>query len=1712
MDRPPKLPETKGLPPDLAPLSWILPDLGRSLQLVQTAVRRFALEARTGGDFPVDPLTLRQIGEARKCLKQGQVSLSMLGFGVSAKMFSHIDALVGQFLQKPLSCTEVAVRVLEQAGAGTLNMLDVTLRGALASPVALFAQYRALQERLGAARIHPADLWEVSWEWVEIALPADPPDPEQQKAMRRRMEQALLRLLHQVEPVAAAQLALSCASLTKAQDRPEGKAFMALAAGFFDAIASGLLPQDVYVKRTAAQILNYLGKAPAEQSQLVATLGKEVAFFCCFARPRPSDKAEFLRLVQKAYPLVKALPLNYDDAQYAQFEPQQIELLRKRTASLAESWSALAGGDVARLASVNLQMDLVAETLRALHPASTALPEALLQACRQVTQAAGAPPADLAMEVATAVLFVEAAYDTLDLEQSTLLERFNVLAERLQEVCAGKAAAPITDWIAQLYRRNNERQSINNVTSELRTLQDALEDALQTYARAPTDLIALNGVPGYLSRMHGVFSILGLDQPALAASRIRSSLTDYLVAGRKSNAIPAVLLERIANSFGVMSLLIDMLAYQIDLVKALFVYDNEAQELRYRPGGAGKVAAFTAPAVPEAAAAVPPELLAVFVAEAAQSIAQVLDLLPTLSASAHEAAPLVQVRRVFHTIKGSARMVALTDLSDAAWAFEQLLNVWLAQKRPAKKAFVQLLDQALRNMAQWIDQLAHGAPPTWEASSFTAAADAMRLHDRAMPLQALAAPHVLEPTPAGEAAPPRAPGAELDAWAGASQARSPQFLDIFLTETTQWTQRLQAIAQRWPSQGPGASSLEAKTLVHSIRGNAATAGYTVLADLAQAIEQALDYLQVSHHDPVRHASLLAQAASALADGLALIGQGGMPQPDAQLLHNLIQITQNTDLQAQWPDSVPGQARALEPSPKGPALGADVPVQAPPPKPPPADVPDHIDADLWPIFQDEGAELIQTLGAALRRLQAAPEQGPAKAEVLRTLHTLKGSARLAGAMQLGALSHAMESQLESIDTLDALHVEAILAQFDRIDHGFGALVRSWAHADAAPAPAAALQPPAPATTATPSATQAGPTAVRPQLPLAKTAKAAPGAVAKTVRVRIGVLESALDQVGEIMMTRSQLASRAKHMLAASTDLGLTVDRMRLQLRELELQSDLQMQSRPTRSSGAAPAFDPLELDRFTRVQEISRLMAESVADVEALHKGLLINLQGARDELLEQSRRVRELQRDLLRTRLVPFDQIAERLHGLVRQVAKECDKSATLLIDGGRLEMDRGVLERMVPCLEHLLRNAVVHGIESPDQRKRAAKPAAGMVRISLVQDANDVLLTLVDDGAGLNLSSIRDKAIASGLLQAHQQLGEDDLATYLFMPGFSTFDGVSQLAGRGIGLDVVLSEVQALGGRIEVATKAGKGSTFRLVLPLTTAVTQLVMVRIGDFTFGIPSNMVAHVQRLPAADLRAAYAAGQFQGPDGQKAAFFWMGALLHLSAPPNIVEGDHHAVLHLRSAGQYLACHVQEVLRNREVVVKNLGRQLARLPGLAGMTLLPSGATVLIYNPIALAAVYGSSARAIERGLQGQADISSVLFRPLAAPVLSGPQAPLILVVDDAITVRRVIQRTLLRAGYRVALANDGEQALQLLQEERPLLVISDIEMPRMDGFTLARNIREHPEYFDLPIVMISSRTAQKHRDHVQSLGVQHYFGKPYSEKELMALIRSYHAPEAV
>jgi chemosensory pili system protein ChpA (sensor histidine kinase/response regulator) len=526
-----------------------------------------------------------------------------------------------------------------------------------------------------------------------------------------------------------------------------------------------------------------------------------------------------------------------------------------------------------------------------------------------------------------------------------------------------------------------------------------------------------------------------------------------------------------------------------------------------------------------------------------------------------------------------------------------------------------------------------------------------------------------------------------------------------------------------------------------------------------------------------------------------------------------------------------------------------------------------------------------------------------------------------------------------------------------------------------------------------------------------------------------------------------------------------------------------------------------------------MMAESVNDVATVQRNLQRAVEGAEDDLIAQGRQARELQRDLLRTRMVEFEGASDRLYGVVRQASKEAGKQVKLDIVGGSIEMDRGVLDRMIPAFEHILRNAVAHGIENTADRIAAGKPAAGTITIQVNQESNDVSVAFSDDGDGLHIERIRAKAIASKLLEEGQELSAADAANLLFSPGFSTAEQVTELSGRGIGMDVVMSEVNALGGRIETTSTQGEGTSFKLVLPLTTAVTQVVMLRMGEFTIGVPSNLMETVLRAPANSLASAYASDTFDVA-GQNVPFYWAGALLQVSGRSHEPAVKHYPVAIFRSAGQRLALHVDEVLGNREVVVKNLGPQLSRLAGLAGMSVLASGAVVLIYNPVALATVYGVAARALQAAAHSGAASQPALG---ADPLLgaagmqvklgsAADQSPLVLVVDDSITVRRVTQRLLKREGFRVALANDGLHALEKLQEEKPAVVLSDIEMPRMDGFDLVRNIRNDAALADLPVIMITSRIAQKHRDHANALGVDHYLGKPYSEEELLGLIRDY------
>jgi chemosensory pili system protein ChpA (sensor histidine kinase/response regulator) len=568
---------------------------------------------------------------------------------------------------------------------------------------------------------------------------------------------------------------------------------------------------------------------------------------------------------------------------------------------------------------------------------------------------------------------------------------------------------------------------------------------------------------------------------------------------------------------------------------------------------------------------------------------------------------------------------------------------------------------------------------------------------------------------------------------------------------------------------------------------------------------------------------------------------------------------------------------------------------------------------------------------------------------------------------------------------------------------------------------------------------------------------------------------------------------------------SLEKLRRQLRDIEVQAESQISSRMEAAKAQSQVFDPLEMDRFTRFQELTRFMAESVNDVATLQRSLQRTLQSAEDELAAQARLTRELQEDLLRTRMVEFESVADRLYRTVRQAAKETGKQARVDIVGGGIEIDRGVLERMAGSFEHLLRNSVAHGVEAPSARSAAGKDASGQVTVTVAQSGNEVAIEFADDGAGLDLDRIRQQALDRQLLAPGAQPTAAELQQLIFAPGFSTAETVTELAGRGVGLDVVRAEVNGMGGRIEIGSEKGRGTRFRLLLPLTTAVTQVVMLRCGGTQVAVPSPLIEVVRRVPTAECERAYASGYLHYA-GEDVPFFWLASLLQAGTRgPD--SGKNQSVIIVRSAAQRVAVHVDEVVGNQEVVVKNVGPQLSRLPGLAGVTLLPSGGVALIYNPVALAAVYASKAHQL--ATQGVEPAAPDQVEDTAP----ADRTPLIMVVDDSLTVRRVTQRLLTREGYRVVTAKDGLDALELLASgERPTVMLSDIEMPRMDGFDLVRNVRADARLQGLPVVMISSRTAQKHRDYASELGVNHYLGKPYSEEELLAIVAGYVQAAAV
>ena len=787
--------------------------------------------------------------------------------------------------------------------------------------------------------------------------------------------------------------------------------------------------------------------------------------------------------------------------------------------------------------------------------------------------------------------------------------------------------------------------------------------------------------------------------------------------------------------------------------------------------------------------------------------------------------------------------------------------------------------------------------------------------------------------------------------------------------------------------------------------------------------------------------------------------------------------------------------------------------------------DDIDPELLDIFVEEGGEILPQIGTLLRTWQQHPAEAAPARMLLRHLHTLKGSARMAGAMRLGEVVHDIEARVESAARLHevpgALFEELLAAHdrslelFDRLQHPVAPAVPG----DAQAATAASIEVPVDEQPDTVEAIRAEPTSIA-----AGAAREAPRprevkqVSQQAVRVNSETLDRLVNLAGEVSISRARIENEVLQIKGSMADLSENVERLRSQLREIELQAEFQMQSQMQSQQASGQErekFDPLEFDRFTRFQELTRMMAESVNDVKTLQQHLQKSLDTAEADLVSQRRMTRDLQQDLMRVRMVPFSSIAERLYRVARRTAKELDKRVNLDIRGGSVEIDRGVLDRMAGPFEHLLRNHIVHGIESREARRAVDKSETGELLVEVRQEGNEIVLTFSDDGAGLNYDRIRSKGRELGLIEqgdlAHD-ISDAQAGELIFHPGFSTAVEVTELAGRGVGMDVVRAEAMVLAGRVTVDSDAGKGTRFTINLPLTLAVTQVVLVSVASRVYALPSVLVEQVQQLRPQPLADAYRAGHLSWA-GSPVRLAFLGTLLGIEDSVPVAQRSS-PVLILRSAGERIAIHVDEVVGNQEVVVKNLGPQLSRMTGIAGATVLGSGEIVLILNPVQLAQLAQLRPTEADTVPETAGDRSHGEVEPserspgapTASPGADLQTLPTVMVVDDSLTVRRVTQRLLSREGYQVVLAKDGVDALEQLQDYPPDVMLVDIEMPRMDGFDLTRNVRNDERYRHIPIIMITSRTAEKHRRHAADLGVDAYLGKPYQEDELLDLLATH------
>ena len=600
----------------------------------------------------------------------------------------------------------------------------------------------------------------------------------------------------------------------------------------------------------------------------------------------------------------------------------------------------------------------------------------------------------------------------------------------------------------------------------------------------------------------------------------------------------------------------------------------------------------------------------------------------------------------------------------------------------------------------------------------------------------------------------------------------------------------------------------------------------------------------------------------------------------------------------------------------------------------------------------------------------------------------------------------------------------------------------------------------------------------------------------IRISADLVEKMIDLSGENAINRSRIEMDLGQIGNTLNEMELAMKRLADQLRRMEGELESQIIAKHGSENSRYADFDPLEMDQYSSLNQLSKSLAESASDLVDFKRTLADKIRDAEGLLLQQSRIQAEIQESLMRTRLVPFSRLLPRLQRIVRQTSSTLNRPTELIVNNTEGELDRTILERLVTPFEHMLRNAIDHGIEDTEQRQQAKKTEVGQIELNISRQGTDVLVSFSDDGKGIDEAKIQEKALNLGLIKADQFLDKQEILQLIFHPGFSTAKEVTQISGRGVGLDVVQSEIKALGGHVSVDSNLGEGTTFTIRVPTTVSVSDALMVKAGDQQFAISLAQIDRIVRIAPSTLEAYFnSKDDFFKIDNTNYKLRYLSEFVSNQPLPRLSNIAHSlpVLLIKGNNGQTIALLVDQLIGSRaQIVVKPIGQQFSSVGVVAGATILGNGQVCLILE-----------GQNIARQIQATQRIKHISdSRDLSR---HNNARRLIMIVDDSVTVRKVTSRLLERQGYDVVTAKDGVDAIEQLENVKPDLMLLDIEMPRMDGFEVTNLVRHHEVHQDLPIIMITSRTGEKHRERAFSLGVTHYMGKPFQEAELLSNVEN-------